>query len=113
MWLIRGIEMRACRTCVGCAAIAKFMYMKAVLSGSQARELCVNLHAIGARSKRNGAADFIAAVACSTEIPFDDAADFGAGVCAKANKPANEASTSPINEARSEFILASVFRSRV
>ena len=60
MWLIRGIEMRACRTCVGCAAIAKFMYMKAVLSGSQARELCVNLHAIGARSKRNGAADFVA-----------------------------------------------------
>jgi hypothetical protein len=46
-------------------------------------------------------------------MPFDDAADFAAGVCASANKPANDASTSPMNQARNEFILASVFRNRV
>jgi hypothetical protein len=43
-------------------------------------------------------------------MPFDDAADF-AGVCAKANKPANNATASPMNQTRNEFISASVFRS--
>src|SRR3954452_23767344 len=50
------------------------------------------------------------AVACSTEMPFDDAADFAAGVCASANKPANDASTSPIKEALKKFMSAFVFR---
>ena len=53
------------------------------------------------------------AVGRSTEMPFDDAADFAAGVCASANKPANDASTSPMDQARNEFILASLFRSGV
>src|SRR5215208_5786760 len=60
MWLIGGIEMRACGTCIGCTAIAKFMYMKAVFTGREAGELCVDLHAIGARSECDGAAHFIA-----------------------------------------------------
>ena len=60
MRLVRWIEMRACGTCIGCAAIAKFMYMKAVLTRRQACELCVDLHAIGARSKCDGAAHFVA-----------------------------------------------------
>ena len=60
MRLVGGIEMRACGTGIGCAAIAKFMYVKAVLAGRQARDLCVDLHAIGARSECDGAADFIA-----------------------------------------------------
>ena len=60
MRLVHGIEMPACGTCIGCAAIAKFMYMKAVLTRRQARQFCVDLHAIGARSKCDGAADFIA-----------------------------------------------------
>ena len=44
------------------------------------------------------------AVGCSTEMPFDDAADFAAGVCASAIKPANDRNISPIREAREEFI---------
>ena len=60
MRLIGGIEMRACRTCIGSAAIAKFMYVKAVLTGRQARDLCVDLHTIGDRRECDGAADFIA-----------------------------------------------------
>ena len=60
MRLVRGIEMRACGTCIGCAAIAKFMYMKAVLTRRQARDLRVDLHAIGDRRECDGAADFIA-----------------------------------------------------
>jgi hypothetical protein len=41
MRLVGGIEMRASGTGIGCAAIAKFMDMKAVLTGRQARDLCV------------------------------------------------------------------------
>ena len=60
MRLVRGIEMSACGTCIGGAAIAEFMYMKAVFSWRQTGELCVDLHAIGARSECDGAADFVA-----------------------------------------------------
>ncbi len=60
MRLIGGIEMRTCGTGIGCAAIAKFMYMKAVLTGRQARDLRVDLHAVGDRSECDGAADFVA-----------------------------------------------------
>ena len=60
MRLIGGIEMRACGTGIGCAAVAKFMYVKAVLTGSQARDLRVDLHAIGDRRECDGAADLIA-----------------------------------------------------
>ena len=50
------------------------------------------------------------AVGCSTEMPFDDDADFAAGVCASANKPANDASTSPMKEDLRKFMSAFVFR---
>ena len=60
MRLIGGIEMCACGTGIGCAAIAKFVDMKAVLTGRQAHEPCVDLHAIGDRRECDGAADFIA-----------------------------------------------------
>ena len=60
MRLVGGIEMRACGTCVGCAAIAKFMYVKAVLAGRQAHEFCMDLHAIRDRRECDGAADFVA-----------------------------------------------------
>src|SRR5215471_9068503 len=43
-------------------------------------------------------------------MPFDGAADFAAGVCASAIKPANEASTSPMKKALMKFMLAFVFR---
>ena len=59
MRLVGGIEMRARGTRIGCAAIAKFMYVKAVFARRQARDLCVNLHTIGDRRERDGAADFI------------------------------------------------------
>ena len=58
--LIGGIEMRACGTCIGCAAVAKLMYVKAVLTGRQPRDLRVNLHTIGDRRECDGAADLIA-----------------------------------------------------
>ena len=60
MRLIGGIEMRARGTGVGCAAIAKFMDMKAVFTRRQARDLRVDLHAVGDWREGNGAADFIA-----------------------------------------------------
>jgi hypothetical protein len=60
MRLIGGIEMRACGIGIGCAAIAKFMYVKAVLTGRQAFDLCADLHAVGDRRECDGAADFIA-----------------------------------------------------
>jgi len=60
MRLVRGIEMRACGTGIGCTAIAKFVDMKPVLTRRQARDLCVDLHAPGDRRERDGAADFIA-----------------------------------------------------
>ena len=59
MRLVRGIEMCACGTGVGCAAIAKFMDMKAVLTRRQARDLRVDLHSIAGRNERDRAADFI------------------------------------------------------
>ena len=43
-------------------------------------------------------------------MPFDDAADLAAGVCASAIKPANDASTSPMKKALSKFMLAFVLR---
>jgi len=49
MRLIGRIEMRACGTGVGCAAIAKLMDVKAVFTRRQARDLCVNLYAISGR----------------------------------------------------------------
>ena len=60
MRLIGGIEMRARGTRIGCTAIAKFMDMKAVLTRRQARDLRVDLHAVGDWREGNGAADFIA-----------------------------------------------------
>lgn len=49
------------------------------------------------------------AVGCSTEMPFDGAADFAAGVCASAIKPAHDRNISPMREARDEFISLPVF----
>ena len=60
MRLVGGIEMRACGTCIACAAIAKFMYVKAVLTRRQARDFRANLHAIGDWRECDGAADFTA-----------------------------------------------------
>src|SRR4029077_20125722 len=60
MRLIGGIEMRTCGTGIGCAAVAKFMYVKAVLTGRQARDLRVDLHAIADWRECDGATDFIA-----------------------------------------------------
>lgn len=60
MWLVGGIEMRACGTGIGCAAVAEFMYVKAVLTGRQPRDLRVDLHTIGDRRECDGAADLIA-----------------------------------------------------
>jgi len=60
MRLVGGIEMRAGGAGIGCAAIAKFMDMKAVLARRQARYLGVNLYATSDRRKCDGAADFIA-----------------------------------------------------
>src|SRR6478672_4169317 len=58
--LIGGIEMRTCGTGIGCAAVAKFMYVKAVLTGRQARDLRVDLHTVGDRRECDGAADLVA-----------------------------------------------------
>lgn len=60
MRLIGGIEMRTGGGGIGRAAIAKFMYMKTVLTRRQPRELCVHLNAIGDRRKSDGATDFVA-----------------------------------------------------
>jgi len=43
-------------------------------------------------------------------MPFDDVADFAAGVCASAIKPANDTSASPMKEALKKFMSAFVFR---
>jgi len=51
---------RACGTGIGCAAIAEFMDVKAVFARRQARDLRVDLHAIGNRRECDGAADFVA-----------------------------------------------------
>jgi len=50
------------------------------------------------------------AVGCSTEMPFDEAADFAAGVCASAIKAANDASTIPMKKVFRKFMSAFVFR---
>ena len=42
------------------AAIAEFMNVKAMIAGSQARYLCLDLHAIGNLGKRDRAAHFVA-----------------------------------------------------
>ena len=60
MRLVGGIEMRACRTQIRCAAIAEFMHVKAVLTGYQTSDVGVDLQAIGDRSECDGAADFVA-----------------------------------------------------
>ena len=60
MRLVGGIEMRARGTGITCTAIAKFMDMKPVLTRRQARDLRVNLHALGDWRECNSAADFIA-----------------------------------------------------
>ena len=60
MRLVGGIEMPACGASIGCAAIAKFVYVKAVFAGRQARDLRVNLHAIGDWRECDRACDFIA-----------------------------------------------------
>src|SRR5438552_16345836 len=59
MRLVRGIKMRACGTAIGCAAIAEFMDMKAVFARRQARDLRVDLHAVGDWSEWDSAASFI------------------------------------------------------
>ena len=53
------IKMRASGSRIGCAAIAEFMDMKAMISRGQARDLCMDLHAIGNFGKRDGAAQFV------------------------------------------------------
>ena len=58
--LVRWIEMSAGRTCIGRAAIAEFMDMKAMLARSKAGEFCVDLHSVGDFSERDGAAHFAA-----------------------------------------------------
>ena len=60
MRLVAGIEMRASRAGIGCAAIAKLMDMKTVFARRQAGDFRVDLHAISDRRERNGAADFVA-----------------------------------------------------
>ena len=60
MRLVGGIEMRAGGAGIGCAAIAKFMDMKAVFTRRQARDLRVDLHTTSNRRKCDGARDFIA-----------------------------------------------------
>ena len=60
MRLVGGIEMCACGTGIGCATIAKFMYVKPVLTRRQARDFRVDLHAIGDWRECDGAADFVA-----------------------------------------------------
>ena len=106
MRLVGGIKMRACGTGISCAAIAEFMYMKAVLTGRQARDLCVDLHAIGDRRECDGAARlYCLRWDAAPQWPFDDVEDFTAGVCASAIKPANDRKIRPINKARNVFII--------
>src|SRR4029077_12081715 len=60
MRLVGGIDTRACGTVIGCAAVAKFMYVKAVLTGRQPSDLRVDLHAVGDWRECEGAADLVA-----------------------------------------------------
>jgi len=60
MRLIGGIKMRTGRTGIGCAAIAEFMDMEAVLTRRQARNFCVHLYAVGDWRECNRTADLIA-----------------------------------------------------
>src|SRR5437667_630566 len=54
------IKMSARGSRIGRAAIAKFMNVKAMVGGSQAGYLCMDLHAIGYFGKRDGAAHLVA-----------------------------------------------------
>ena len=58
--LVGRIEVRACGTGIGCAAIAEFMDVKAVFARRQARDLRVDLHTTSNRRKCDRARDFIA-----------------------------------------------------
>src|SRR5689334_18097454 len=60
MRLISWIEMPTCGTAIGCAAIAEFMDMKAMLTGRQPRNFCMHLHAVADRRECYGTGDFIA-----------------------------------------------------
>ena len=60
MRFVGWIKMSARGTGIARAAIAKFMNMKAMIAGSQARYLCLDLHAIGNLGKRDRAAHFVA-----------------------------------------------------
>src|SRR5215831_605201 len=60
MRLIGWIKMTACGSCIGSAAIAEFMDVEPVFTGRQTCDLRVDLHAVGDRRERDGAADFIA-----------------------------------------------------
>ena len=59
MRLIGGIEMRACGTCIGCAAIAELMHVESVLSRRQAGDLPVDVHAISDGRECDDAAYFV------------------------------------------------------
>ena len=61
MRVVGWIKMSAGGTGIGGAAIAEFMDMKAMISGSQPRDLCLDLHAIGDFGERDSAAYFVAA----------------------------------------------------
>ncbi len=63
---VGGIKMAAGGAGIGRAAIAKFMDVKAVLSGCKACDLCVHLHAI--RDWREG--DSASSLCCP---PWDEA----------------------------------------
>lgn len=60
MRFVGWIKMSAGGTGIGRTAIAEFMDMKAMIAGSQARYLCLDLHAIGNLGKRDRAAHFVA-----------------------------------------------------
>ena len=60
MRFVSWIKMSACGSRIWRAAIAEFMNMKAVVAGSKACYLRMNLHSIGNFDERNRAAHFVA-----------------------------------------------------
>src|SRR6476660_10565097 len=60
MRFVGWIKMSAGRTQIGRAAIAEFMDVKTMVPRSQARDLCIHLHAISDLGKRDGAAHLVA-----------------------------------------------------
>src|SRR6476659_9351819 len=60
MWFVRWIKMSAGRSGVCRTAVAEFMNVKAMVAGSQACKVCMNLHAIGLFGEDNRTADFVA-----------------------------------------------------